>query len=600
MAASLAGVLMGADVAAMPVAASSKGVDAGKFAVSFSAQIVSTGSMEISAASDKTETGQQTRANGIAEKVNADNDVNAADALTALMAPSAAGQAVALPILSGVISLGVKTEMTTATKQGTATPQAGQGRSIETPGSVAANVVATGVALDGSSSSLNDLETGVTTDPQEMVPVVTSEQATEAAPHEDAPVQGGLPQQGALGEVAIPVKMTGGAMCQTPGLQSEQKVSFGKLNVPVTSVDDAAPVKKFAKKQEGSKDALPVKGADVPKSSAGVDGRSGFASVPASGQVVVTAASCVVAAQNVSDSKPQIVSQPVVKSATAHVVVAAKQDVRGASAGRDQGDGKQAVVAGKIVVEGAAPKPSPSGEVSALQKSDPAVKASTSMASSVGTLVAKPQVANSPDRLSTGASSAVANATAVSAGIHAGTVVSQKNAVADVPASAVMAHAGNGESSGVAMQAMDGGHRTLAATPTVLEVGIPNGTQGWLKVRAELAGGGVNASVSAASSAGQEMLHRELPAMTAYLQQEKVAVNSLVVHTPAGGMLRSLSGGPSSGSGGQMQGQDQGRSGRQAVVMANESFFDGHVSDVDDVLTTTQNLRGGGWLSVRA
>src|SRR5258708_29002332 len=85
-----------------------------------------------------------------------------------------------------------------------------------------------------------------------------------------------------------------------------------------------------------------------------------------------------------------------------------------------------------------------------------------------------------------------------------------------------------------------------------LEGGIQSGSDGWLKVGAEMADGGVvNASVSAASSAGQEMLHRELPAMTAYLQEEKVAVNAIVVHAPlvAGAESRSSTG--TDGTGGQ-------------------------------------------------
>ena len=84
---------------------------------------------------------------------------------------------------------------------------------------------------------------------------------------------------------------------------------------------------------------------------------------------------------------------------------------------------------------------------------------------------------------------------------------------------------------GVATQSVDGTPRMLASTPTSLEVGIQNGTHGWLKVRAEMTDGGVvNASVSAAASAGQEMLHRELPALNTYLQEEKIAVNAVVVH----------------------------------------------------------------------
>ncbi|WP_433983147.1 hypothetical protein RBB78_16320 [Tunturiibacter empetritectus] len=58
------------------------------------------------------------------------------------------------------------------------------------------------------------------------------------------------------------------------------------------------------------------------------------------------------------------------------------------------------------------------------------------------------------------------------------------------------------DSSGGVSRSMEPMPRTLSATPTALEVGIPDGTHGWLKVRAEMADGGVvNASVSAASPA---------------------------------------------------------------------------------------------------
>jgi hypothetical protein len=69
----------------------------------------------------------------------------------------------------------------------------------------------------------------------------------------------------------------------------------------------------------------------------------------------------------------------------------------------------------------------------------------------------------------------------------------------------------------------------LGATPTSLEVGIANGTHGWLKIRAEMEGGVVTASLSPGSMAGQEMLHRELPSLAAYLQEEKLGVNTLVL-----------------------------------------------------------------------
>ena len=76
------------------------------------------------------------------------------------------------------------------------------------------------------------------------------------------------------------------------------------------------------------------------------------------------------------------------------------------------------------------------------------------------------------------------------------------------------------------------GHTTLSATPTVLEVGVPGGTQGWLKIRAEIGEGGVvQASMSAATHAGQEALHRDLPAISAFLESEHVPVNLQVAHS---------------------------------------------------------------------
>ena len=75
---------------------------------------------------------------------------------------------------------------------------------------------------------------------------------------------------------------------------------------------------------------------------------------------------------------------------------------------------------------------------------------------------------------------------------------------------------------GVVAASVEGAPRMLMATPTALEVGIQNGTHGWLKVRAEMVEGGVvNASMSATSSEGQEMLHRELPALTLFYRRRR-------------------------------------------------------------------------------
>jgi len=166
------------------------------------------------------------------------------------------------------------------------------------------------------------------------------------------------------------------------------------------------------------------------------------------------------------------------------------------------------------------------------------------------------------------------------------------------------------DGAGVVAQSMDGAPRMLAATPTSLEVGIQNGTHGWLKVRAEMTDGGVvNASVSAASSAGQEMLHRELPSLTAYLQQEKVAVNAVTVHasSAAGADARSSSG-AADGAGGQTpqrsnEGEQQHQSLRKTTLNGSDETIpyrslQGVVEDGS--LPLAAYVNGGSWLSVRA
>jgi hypothetical protein len=155
-------------------------------------------------------------------------------------------------------------------------------------------------------------------------------------------------------------------------------------------------------------------------------------------------------------------------------------------------------------------------------------------------------------------------------------------------------------------------HRTLLATPTALEVGVSNGTQGWLKIRAEMTDGGVvNASLSSASSAGQEMLHRELPALTAYLQEERVGVNTVVVPaTAAAGTDSRFSGGMDREGGGQSQ---QGSS-SQGGTDDGQRLIRGSADRTDEIpmymalngvgedglLSPGAYAGGGSWLNVRA
>jgi hypothetical protein len=200
---------------------------------------------------------------------------------------------------------------------------------------------------------------------------------------------------------------------------------------------------------------------------------------------------------------------------------------------------------------------------------------------------------------------------AVVSGNTKGDLTSEKASVAEasVHTAGLPVGAREQDGSNVAAASMDGMPRTLTATPTALEVGIQNGTHGWLKVRAEMTDGGVvNASVSAASSAGQEMLHRELPAMTAYLQEEKVAVNAIVVHAPlvAGAESRSSTG--TDGTGGQtpQRSNEEGEQQQNVRKSISDSpdeamtYQGSHGMDEDGPLSLATYASGGSWLSVRA
>lgn len=147
--------------------------------------------------------------------------------------------------------------------------------------------------------------------------------------------------------------------------------------------------------------------------------------------------------------------------------------------------------------------------------------------------------------------------------------------------------------------------RTIVSTPTVLEVGVANGTHGWLKVRAEMTSAGtVNASLATTSTSGQEMLHRELPALTAYLHNERVAVNTIVVQQ-ASAAAPDLHGhtagtmGDGRGQAGQNSGQPGGES-RQQSARYQEPVYRGWSEGREELPPLVRYVSGGGWLSVRA
>lgn len=168
------------------------------------------------------------------------------------------------------------------------------------------------------------------------------------------------------------------------------------------------------------------------------------------------------------------------------------------------------------------------------------------------------------------------------------------------------------EEAGATAAPVSEGHRTLVATPTMLEVGVASGTHGWLKVRAEMTGGGVvSASLHATSSAGQEMLHRELPGLTAFLREERVGVSEVMLHSNTTDVSsRQFAGGVGGDTGqGQMQqnGGQYGDDGRGAAMAVSDGYAD-EALDVEGLsgASVTGWLApavyagsGGGWLSVR-
>jgi hypothetical protein len=152
-----------------------------------------------------------------------------------------------------------------------------------------------------------------------------------------------------------------------------------------------------------------------------------------------------------------------------------------------------------------------------------------------------------------------------------------------------------------------GEHGMISATPTALEVGVPGGTHGWLKVRAELGGDGtVHASMSSNSATGTEALRRELPQLTSYLHQEQVRVSSVVVHAPhnpaafssqlsGDGGGQAMNGGSPDAHRGDTGHSDQGASHSQTRISQTALG-----PEADGDLLPRGFGSAGGWLSVRA
>ncbi len=95
---------------------------------------------------------------------------------------------------------------------------------------------------------------------------------------------------------------------------------------------------------------------------------------------------------------------------------------------------------------------------------------------------------------------------------------------------------------GAALEAVSGGsaaggigqaHVVMAAGPKELEVGVLDGTHGWLKVRAEMGTGGVVNAALTGNAAMHDSLKQSVPAIASYLQTEAIDVGKIVVHRAA-------------------------------------------------------------------
>ncbi len=73
-------------------------------------------------------------------------------------------------------------------------------------------------------------------------------------------------------------------------------------------------------------------------------------------------------------------------------------------------------------------------------------------------------------------------------------------------------------------------HQILSAGPTQLEVGVMDGTHGWLQIRAELGTGGAISTSLTGSAAAHAPLQQSVPEMTSYLASESVSVSGIAVH----------------------------------------------------------------------
>jgi hypothetical protein len=157
-----------------------------------------------------------------------------------------------------------------------------------------------------------------------------------------------------------------------------------------------------------------------------------------------------------------------------------------------------------------------------------------------------------------------------------------------VPVSPQLIHAGSGShrvagqltTSHNATAVPAGIPQTISSTPVRLDVGVLNGTHGWLRIRAELGtGGAVNTSVTAIDAA-HEALRTAVPEIVSYLGHEDVKVNRIEVLRFTDG------GGPQSGMGSETPPNGEQQRNESADSIPGQSFVStpgGGMDDGEDV-----------------
>ena len=150
------------------------------------------------------------------------------------------------------------------------------------------------------------------------------------------------------------------------------------------------------------------------------------------------------------------------------------------------------------------------------------------------------------------------------------------------------------------------GYTAMQATPNVLEIGLNNGTLGWVQVRAERnVLGQLDATVTASTFAGTEALRHDLPALNSFLLSESVDLSTVTVTqaasilTEPGHNLGTSTSNAPQGEGQQHESQQQSTPGTARLPAEGDPV--GQQTLLPASIELLPYARGAGsWLSVRA